>query len=711
MTIGNEHYLLEIRETDGAIARLYDRKGNIEFITEPKLAESFRLLLPIPDLEANYISGANQEKPEIRKSETGAVLHWRGPLTGKQGSYELDVALTIDCADEEIRFSCSVKNGSRYPLAEVWFAWLGGMTGFGRGAAAKDAEILVPFANSAWNQRIFKDFGNTRGQLLGCSGGEHGFCYPGMMSMPWVSFFSRKQNRGFYFAALEEPPRVKMIRLALEPGVGTGRPAGNWPRKGETGNFPSGLIANWVQFPYTRPGSTFTSATVVLRVHEGGWRKSAEFYRKWFTERYPVIKPGSTWIRRETATVHTMFMLPEDNINLFFKDIPHWAKEAKGRGINHVMIAGWNIGGHDRGYPYYEPDRRLGTWEQLQSGIRAIHDLGMKVSFFVNCQPVDMTTRWYKDELHKYVIRDPHGQPYFICNYWGMGTLSARTRFFTGTPFVEVNPKHPAVRHLLTRQFMKLVEIGADGLHIDKFFNTPMDFNPLLTESSPDRANHEGMLEFVEELFSACRRINPDFCISYEGGWDRLMPYSETSWWGPADCVLKEVFPNRTLTGGVEQPYDYNKVNLAVLNGDNLLIGPANYTRGMDYPPMQNLFSYIKEVTRIRRQFFDVVCLGRRIDSSYGLFRGDTKMLRIEGKFAENPNCRWSVFEDTQTGRRGIILANLDWRPVKAEEVLLEGQRTKKYLVCQPFEKPVPGKFPLSISVPGETVAFVIEAL
>ena len=98
-------------------------------------------------------------------------------------------------------------------------------------------------------------------------------------------------------------------------------------------------------------------------------------------------------MRRETAFLHTMFLLPEDNINLRFKEIPRWAKSAKKYGVNHVMLAGWQVGGHDRGYPYYTPDPQLGTWKELEAGIRAAHKLGLRVSFFVNCQPIDMTDR------------------------------------------------------------------------------------------------------------------------------------------------------------------------------------------------------------------------------------------------------------------------------------------------------------------------------
>src|ERR1043166_3907502 len=418
----------------GAVVSLVDKVGGFNLIAEPRLADNFRLLLPLADMRANHILGMEQKLSATEKTASGVKLHWAGPLRNECGSFDLDVTMWIELVDEEIQFRCEVQNRTLHQLTEVWYAILGGMRGLGQGDEARDTELVLPRDNRGWRQPIFRDFGNTRGQTLGVLGAEHCFGYPGFMYMPWASLFHVKRKRALYTAALEETPRVKGLRFELMPGVAETRSGGNWPRPEEVGNEPFGLTMNWVHFPFTKPGETFQSAPVVWRCHEGDWRESAEIYRKWFTAKYPVVKPGSTWIRRESTFLHTMFMLPEDNINLRFTDIPRWAKDAKDRGINHLMIAGWQVGGHDRGYPQYTPDPRLGTWDELKAGIRAAHDLGMRVSFFVNCQPIDLTTEWYKNELHKYRILDPYGEPYFVTNYWGMGTLSARIRFLTATP-------------------------------------------------------------------------------------------------------------------------------------------------------------------------------------------------------------------------------------------------------------------------------------
>src|SRR5207248_6693498 len=97
-----------------------------------------------------------------------------------------------------------------------------------------------------------------------------------------------------------------------------------------------------------------------------------------------------------------MFLLPEGNVVMKFSDIPRWAGDARDYGVRAVLISGWNIGGHDSHYPYYEPDPRLGTWEDLANGIRACHAMGVKVLFFANFSPVDCDTDWYRRELHRY---------------------------------------------------------------------------------------------------------------------------------------------------------------------------------------------------------------------------------------------------------------------------------------------------------------------
>ena len=704
----NALYRVEVEPNAGRIVSIVEKVGRYDLIAEPRLAESFRILLPIPDGQCNYIIARDQTLSACEAMDDALALSWRGPLTGTFGQFDLDVELRIALVGEAIEFNCEVRNGTEHEITEVWYPVLSGLKGLGDEADWRDTMAYVPSANEMWVQNIFADFGMMRTQLLGVEGYEHSQQYPGTMPMPWLNFHQPALDRSIYLAALERTPRVKGLRLAMDPGLSERRAAGNWPLAKDT-DLPFGMTVNWTHFPHTPPGETFRGAPIVLQAHEGNWRESAAIYRKWFTERFGLADTKS-WIRQHTAALHTMFLLPEDNLHLTYKDMPRWGADAKRFGIKALCLWGWDLGGHDRAYPHYEPDPRLGTWEELEAGVRACQDMGLRVYMFANCQPIDMTTDWYEQELHKYRIMDPYGEQFFITNYWGMGTFSARTRFFTGRPFSEMNPAHPEVRELLVRQMRRLAEIGVDGVHIDKMFQTPMDYNPRLTWTKPDRAHHEGIIQYLEEMLAECRAINPEFSISFEGLWDRLMSYSDVYWWGPMDSGTKSVFPQRALTTGISQPFDYGLVNTASLNGDVLMVAPGNLTAGAEHEATQPLLEYIREIIRIREPIWDIVSLGAIVDASHGIFKARTPAIALTGAFTESDDNRWTLFRDEDTGRHGLVLVNFTQETMDATVPALPGSAAGACRVCQPYQEDVDARFPVTITVPSEHAVFVVTS-
>src|SRR5436190_7005423 len=102
--IENDLYLLEVEPEHGALTRLRDKVGRLELITEPRLAENFRLLLPMPGMQANYILGTEQKLSSTEKAANGMKLSWTGPLRNERGAFNLDVTIWIELIGEEIQF-------------------------------------------------------------------------------------------------------------------------------------------------------------------------------------------------------------------------------------------------------------------------------------------------------------------------------------------------------------------------------------------------------------------------------------------------------------------------------------------------------------------------------------------------------------------------------------------------------------------------------
>ena len=99
MKIENAFYRLKVDDVTGAIYSVYDKAGGVEFIAESRLAENYRLLLPLPDLETNYFLSNEQHISSIQTTENTLILHWDGPLSNDKGHLDLGVTVQITLVD------------------------------------------------------------------------------------------------------------------------------------------------------------------------------------------------------------------------------------------------------------------------------------------------------------------------------------------------------------------------------------------------------------------------------------------------------------------------------------------------------------------------------------------------------------------------------------------------------------------------------------
>jgi Domain of unknown function (DUF6259) len=699
--IENSFYGLEVDRERGLILQVLDKKSGVELIAEPRLADNFRLLLPLADLEANYILGREQRTASVEKTANGLTLSWKGPLKNHRGNFDLDVFLRITFVDQSIEFLLDVRNRTEYLLAEVWYPILGGITGIGD---RKDTQEMIPYSAKSTETSLFYDFpGRPTGGGLGVTYVEQLWSYPAPMPMPWISLQNRRLNRSMYFACHDTVCRYKSVHFELHPGIGSRQRqyGGNWPRAEELDpKFPLGLKLHWAQFPYSRSGETFEGPPVVLQFHSGDWHDSAMIYRQWFKSNFPILDPAKSWMRQEYACVDTMVLLPEGDIVLKFKDIPGWAKATLDNGVKSVLVSGWSVGGHDASYPYYEPDPRLGTWDDLAAGIQECHQMGVKVFFFVNIQPVRVDTDWYRQELHRYVSMDKWGVHYPVYG-WGMETLAAKLGY-TRVPLISACTGIPQFRKIIVEKMVKLAQIGADGLHIDKFGGGGLDFNPLST-LGPDQATSEGRLLALDEILKACRAVNPEFALSTESAWDRTLTYSNVAWLWHGHLedyapVLKYTFPEWLPGLGVPQPYDYTPVNDAVRYGWKMFVGPGNFVApdSMDFGPMKSLSAYIKEMLRILEGLKDTILYGDFIDD-------------LQVRFEGPEGTRYSVFRNPRTGKRACVVVNLGDGTREAVVRGFDGNDSGAVRLYQPFENTRAAKLPARVTIPSERLLIVAE--
>jgi hypothetical protein len=615
LVVDNAHLRLEIEPEHGVIARISDKQGRTDMAAAGGLADNFRLVLRTADKKSRTILGRNQPLSNASAVDGGLDLTWAGPLTDTEGgTHRLPVRMEIRLSETTLQFRLFLENQTPHRVAEAWYPVVGGLAGFAADSGPDETFVMLPAASPSI-RKVALPFGEM---ILA-------YPAPGQLNMSFSSVHNTQANRALYLASHDPVARLKYYRYFEQSA-----PAGK------------DVFACIQHVPFAPPGQRFEGSPVVLRFHDGTWEAAGPLYREWFTRTFGLMDPSRSWIRRQSFIQDTMFLLPEGTLNYTFQDLPGWARAARDHGVTGVLVSGWHRGGHDNGYPHYEPDPRLGTYEDLKRALEACHQLGVRVYFFVNYQPAMIESEWYQRELHRYVEMREDGD-YGTCG-WGMGTLWARLGH--PKPMMWIDPSFPEYREALLRQFLKLVEVGADGLHVDKMFPNAMNFNPRC-ELGPDTSPYEGPIRLTRTLLAEARKRNPDFALSFECNWDRMLEFGNAIWWVGNMSLARNVFPEMVETRAITSPYDYLGVNNAVRSSQVGLLGPLNYSRSIGWEPWQGLAQYLGEVKRIQDGLSEAVFFGDNLG------RGQVEFGREPAVGVE-----YNVFRSLKTGQRVCILTN-----------------------------------------------------
>jgi hypothetical protein len=659
------------------------------------LADNYRLVLRGADKKNKMLLGQNQQLSGAAPVGGGLDLTWGGPLADAEGgTHRLQVRMEIRLAEAAVEFRLVLQNDTPHRVAEAWYPLVGGLAGFASAHGPGETMLMLPAASPSI-KRVALPFGE---KVLA-------YPAPGQMVMSFSSVYNQQAGRAVYFASHDPVARLKYYRFFEQSS-----PAGK------------DVFACIQHVPFTPTGVRFEGSPVVLRFHDGTWEAAGRIYREWFTRTFGLMDPSRSWIRRHSFIQDTMFLLPEGTLNYTFQDLPRWAQDARDRGVTAVLVSGWHRGGHDNGYPHYEPDPRLGTYADLKRGLEACHKLGVRVYFFVNYQPAMTESEWFKRELNRYVEMREDGD-YGTCG-WGMGTLWARMGH--PKPMIWIDPSFPAYREALLRQFLKLVEAGADGLHVDKMFPNAMNFNPRC-ELGPDTSPYEGPIRLSRKLLAEGRKINPDFALSFECNWDRLLEFGNAIWWVGNMSLARSVFPEMVETRGITSPYDYLGVNHAVRSSQVGLLGPLNYSRSLGWEPWHGLSQYVREVKRIQDDLSAAVFFGEVVGHAQIQLGHEPACTSYESvccnsaliparcgstalAAAQPPyGVEYNVFRSLQTGRRVCILTNSGREDQSQTIQAFAGRLGGDVRIHSPFTPSRDATLPVAVTVPAERIVFVEE--
>jgi len=607
LVLQNDHYRLQIDVGTGAITSFLVKATNVDMIGEPRLAANFRISLPLPDYQANYIDGMQQTSSKVEHKDNTVTVSFSGMKSDK-GTHPIDLTYTIALAGDQVVFRSKLTNNDTHPIAEFWFPRLGGWTRFG---ADRMSLVAMPWYTSCSHSvYLFKHYPGGMG--LGSEAAEYSSEYPTMV-MPWWSIWDPTTNRSLYLGYHDTTCRLSTWHTYLYPNsTGSGADAFFTPQ--QAGGQPVGLVFSHVRYPFIRAGETLDSGEFVFRVHEGDWHRGAKLYRQWFMQHFPFDKSKS-WLRRQSAWFTSIIYQPEDRIVADFDTYARWCAEAQPFGINTFELIGWHKGGLERGYPEYVPEEKIGGRDGFRRAIASVHKQGGRILAFVNYNILDSATDLYKEKLRPFTHQDSFGAtPNWMA--WGESTLLARKGLCVRRHLL--SSIVPPIEKMLEDYFVDVAKDGADGLQIDKLLvSNLLDFNPLNTRK-PDEALNQGLVDGIARVYDKCRAVNPEFRLAGEALVDRLVPYIDVYYravGGFSISPLRYTFPEWTACYHVSAPRDFNGINAAVMLGAVICVEPQTYQASLANPLYKDLAAYIRETERIRAELRDTIFTGDYFDT------------------------------------------------------------------------------------------------
>jgi hypothetical protein len=641
----------------GTLLSIRDHARDIELVGEPRLAENFRLLVPLQGFRAHYIVGAEQTLAEQVAHEDGVELVWRG-LTSARGHFDLEFRLRVTIEQDAVLFSSTVVNRTPHVVEEVVAPAFGGMSNPAEREHWKLHHNTWGGTGAEW--LLYRD---AKGVYLGPPETTWLLNYPAASAMPWIDLYHKEARKGVYFCCEDPQPRFSAWLAQLRPGSNYNPVSGGWPDPAVEG-VPVGLTLAQIHFAHAQPGATWQSAPVAVRFHDGTWYEAARLYRRWYDGQFTVDHTGS-WLDQEDAWQSTIISYPDDTIGYRFTDLPRLAKAALSADIRVLQIDGWDQGGIDRDFPHYVPDPRLGTPEELQAAIAECEQMGVRVLLFSNLMVVNIETEWYARELHRYTMRDIRGHEQDTMG-WEYNTFSGLTAH-TKPRMRQANPAHPPFGQIMQDAYERMAALGAAGTQVDKVAGGyGMDGHPELRHLEPSLSGTQPIVEAFARHLEGCRKIRPDWCIAAETHWDRLLPYAHASyarhWNEDALQTLAVTFPEYRQTCCVTGASDFALICNCLRQGHIINLEARHLHGSADDVPLMR--DFVRDALGLRRRLWDVLWMSRIIDPK--------PRVRVEA----DAKVKYCLHESrTRQGMFALVLNHFAAEPLAAT-ITMEGVTT-----------------------------------
>lgn len=321
---------------------------------------------------------------------------------------------------------------------------------------------------------------------------SYGQDYPSLRcSMQWAAL--QGETGGWYFASQDTSFSWKNMTAVYRP---------------ETGEAAFRFCHHMTCFP----GETVQVPSDLVYRYEGSWHKAADLYRTWFLQHREILEKPE-WVRRNTGWLLAIMKQQNDEVIFPYSDLGGLLSDvAEERGIDVLGVFGRGIGGHDRFYPDYSSDPKLGGDQAFRDGIAKAHERGRKVIVYTNGQLLDQEgTQFWPDTGR------------FITVVRKDGTLDYQKWHKYADAPARIHgmacQRSDIWRDIMLRLARQAKDLGADGLLYDQLATRrPMlCYSPDHGHTVPAIVYENDRNDNMDYVRREMAKIDPDFIVMTEG--------------------------------------------------------------------------------------------------------------------------------------------------------------------------------------------------
>lgn len=706
----NESVAVEIDAASGAIHSLRSKLTGWEIQRPVSDPLAFRMYAPLPGRRSNIITGTNLRPESIEARELtdpttgngpypGLTIVWHRVTGNNSGELEITFTASICLTEIGLTFWGSVENRSDLTVESVSYPCL---TGISVPDSGTKLYRMNQMTKSLSTTELYPRFPMGRGYW--------GTDRPsvGMMFERTPYILVGNEREGFYLAAHRrgDQPGVDHT-FELLPGYRDfmRRTA---VREAEINGRPVRIENRNVHLPFVEPGETKQLTPVALQPYAGDWHAGAEAYKRWRSTWFAIPQVPS-WLREVHSWQQIHINSSEGELRCRYTELVEHAKQCVKHGVRAIQLTGWTMWGQDGYLPDHNIDPRLGTFEELKAAIAGIQAMGVKVVLYVKYQFADLTTQWYKDELHKLAIHDWWGNRGEFEGY----SYQSPAQMVNATVHREAMMcmSAPRWRKLMHEQFRTCLALGADGVLNDEIqnfrawhfcFDRTHDHEfPAYIDCGAYALSRE-----LEQIASAERDAEEPFLLAGENHSDLLKLSHGLSYFRvfdghvPAERYTDSEFPFMVSAVGFD---DRESLNACLLYRYIVSYEPFHFRGKLDDFPLT--IEYGKKVDELRRRYHEFLWEGTFRDVLGAAVR----------RSGENHPVRpythpilFSVFRAADD-RIAVVLANHDEGAARLEVEVDEWSEREVNLVCASPESPQAVRCGRSVEVPARSALVIME--